>query len=117
MVVEVESPKVTEIDQEEAKERKDADKELSKTAWKLVWNRKTPFFATGLLALTFSIRVAVCDYTEAVPEGLDFKWYGEHCGPGHKSDNIPIDELDAACQRHDKAYEQEEKTDAPNVTN
>jgi hypothetical protein len=59
MVVEVESPKVTEIDQEEAKERKDADKELSKTAWKLVWNRKTPFFATGLLALTFSIRVAV----------------------------------------------------------
>jgi len=104
------------LDEVEATERKNADKELSKTAWSLVWNRKTPFFTTALLALTFSVRTFVCDYTEDVPETLDFKWYGEHCGPGHKSDNAPIDELDAACQRHDEAYKKEEKN-VTDVTN
>jgi len=99
---------MTKVDQKEADERKEADKELSKTAWRLVWNRKTPFFATFLLAVTFSVRVFVCDYTEEVPKGLDFEWYGEHCGPGHRSDNAPIDELDAACKRHDDAYKQTE---------
>jgi hypothetical protein len=106
---------MTEIGPEEAEKRKESDEELASTAKKLLWNRKTPFFATFGVALTFTIRAFACDYTEPVPTGLDFQWYGEHCGPGHGSDKDAIDELDAACERHDAAYK--ENKNASDVTN
>jgi hypothetical protein len=100
---------MTEVSQEEAEERQESDRTLAKTARGLLWSRKTPFFATFGVAVVFSIRTFACDYTETYPEGLDFEWYGEHCGPGHGDpDKEAIDELDEACKRHDAAYKQAE---------
>ena len=82
---------------------------MAKSAWALVWNLKTPLWATLGVAIIFSVRVAFCSYEVAVPGGLDFEWYGEHCGPGHGDpDKEAIDELDEACKRHDAAYEAQE---------
>lgn len=95
---------------EETKEEalRESDKTLARSAWSLVWNRKTPFFATFGVAVVFSVRAFACDYSEAVPEGLDFEWYGEHCGPGHGDpDKEAIDELDEACKRHDAVYREQ----------
>jgi len=97
-------PEMAELSQEDAAERKEADKTLASAARGLLWGRKTPFLATFGVAVTFTIRAVACDYAEPVPAGLDFDWYGEHCGPGHGSDKDAIDELDAACKRHDAAY-------------
>jgi len=59
--------------------------------------------------VVFSVRVFVCDYTEAVPKGFDFQWYGNHCGPGHGGPDVGAkDELDAACKRHDAVYKHAE---------
>jgi len=88
----------------DTKELREADKTLAKRAWQLVWNRKTPFFATFGVAVVFSVRALVCGYAEPYPSGLDFEWYGEHCGPGHGTGGVAVDELDEACQRHDEAY-------------
>jgi hypothetical protein len=83
----------------------ESDKTLAKTAWSLLWSRKTPILATLGVALTFTIRTFTCSYEDSsVPENLDFEWYGEHCGPGHGTDGEAIDELDAACKRHDAEY-------------
>ena len=101
---------MTEVDDAEAQGRKDADKELSKAAWGLVWNRKTPFFATFGLAVVFSVRAFVCNYEAPYPEELNFEWYGEHCGPGHGTGGEAVDELDEACRRHDEAYRKAKKT-------
>lgn len=110
---------MTEISPEEAEKLKESDKQLASTAKKLLWSRKTPFFATFGVAVVFSIRVFACDYTEPVPEALDFEWYGEHCGPGHGDPTKEADDaLDAACKRHDAAYRAvKEKENATDVTN
>ena len=90
---------------EEAEAKREADKTLAQKSWALVWNRKTPLWATLGVAIVFTVRAAVCSYDIPVPDGLDFDWYGEHCGPGHGDpDKEAIDELDEACKRHDEAY-------------
>jgi hypothetical protein len=105
MVVAMEGSQVTEIGLEEAEKRKEGDAKLASTARKLLWSRKTPFLATFGIVVVFSVRVTMCDYTEEIPEGLDFQWYGNHCGPGHGNPDAAVkDELDAACKRHDEAY-------------
>ena len=88
----------------QAEIKREADRSLAKKAWDLVWNRKTPFLATLGVAIVFSVRAWACDYTETYPKGLDFEWYGNHCGPGHGTGGDAVDELDAACKRHDEAY-------------
>ena len=98
------------VPEEEA--RREADETLATRAWALVWNRKTPIWATLGVAVVFTIRVYACSSPDPYPDKLDFEWYGEHCGPGHGDpDREPVDELDAACKRHDEAYRQSREAD------
>ena len=40
------------------------------------------------------------------PEGIEFEWHGNHCGPGHGDPDAPAkDDLDKACKKHDAAYD------------
>jgi len=82
-----------------------ADRELAKASWTAVWRGSAPLWAGLAMAIVFFGRSLVCSYEEPIPEGLDFEWYGNHCGPGHGDPDDPaIDELDEACKRHDAAY-------------
>lgn len=91
--------------QEQPEQLREADLSLAKRAWQLVWNRKTPLLATLGVAIVFTVRAFTCSYEDPYPAGLDFEWYGEHCGPGHGNpDREPVDELDEACRRHDEVY-------------
>ena len=95
------------MENKKAEDLKKADKALAKKAWALVWNRKTPFFATLGIAIVFTLRPFLCEYEKPFPAGLSFKWYGEYCGPGYGGSGAQaVDELDEACQEHDNAYEQ-----------
>jgi len=91
-------------DSSRAEQLREADRTLAKRAWQLVWNRKTPVFATLGVAVVFTVRAFACQYEEPYPAELDFKWYGNHCGPGHGTAGDAVDELDEACRRHDEAY-------------
>lgn len=87
-----------------ADQKRKADATLARKAWSLAWNKKTPIWATVGVAFVFTLRVWVCEYEDPYPNGLNFEWYGEHCGPGHGTGGEVIDELDEACKRHDEAY-------------
>lgn len=90
----------------QADKLREADKALAKKAWALLRSRKTPFFVTLGIVIVFTVRPFICDYQKPFPENFSFKWYGEYCGPGYGgSGAVPVDELDEACQAHDKAYE------------
>ncbi len=53
-----------------------------------------------LVAALFGIRAcAGCDPDNTGP--VEFRYHGNHCGPGHGTDAPPVDELDAACRDHD----------------
>jgi hypothetical protein len=85
--------------------KREADKNLARSAWGLLWNQKAPLWATLGIIIVFTVRSTVCSYENDIPAGVDFEWYGEHCGPGHGDpDSEAMDELDAACKRHDEAY-------------
>lgn len=87
-------------------QKKEADRRLAQRAWSLAWSRKTPIWAGLGVAVVFLFRAFVCDYEDTSAEDLDFKWYGEHCGPGHGDPNRePVDELDEECRRHDEVYQ------------
>jgi hypothetical protein len=81
----------------------EADQKLASGAWDLIrkgvgsWRMRVA--ALGV-ALTFTVRAAACD--DPHPDAVDFKWWGEHCGPGHGTDGDAVDELDALCKKHDR---------------
>lgn len=85
-----------------------ADQDLARAGWRALTKRTAPVWAALGIAVVFTIRGWVCPPAALeVPEGLDFQWYGEHCGPGHGTAGEPVDELDAACARHDAAYREQ----------
>lgn len=87
--------------------RKDADAQLAAAGWCAVRTRSAPLWAAAGIAILFSVRAQFCTEQQLrVPDGVDFKWYGEHCGPGHGTAGAPVDELDAACRAHDRAYKE-----------
>jgi hypothetical protein len=88
----------------EVETKREADKVLVRDAWALLWRRKAPLWAALGIVVVFTVRVVVCSYEDPIAEGLDFEWYGNHCGPGHGTGDTVIDELDEACRRHDEAY-------------
>ena len=47
-----------------------------------------------------------------LPAGMSLRLYGRYCGPGNSGPGEPIDSLDEACYRHDKAYEHAELLEA-----
>jgi hypothetical protein len=74
------------------------DRTLARRAWQI----GTP--AALVIAVVFSTRVACGCNPGGGP--VDFKFYGEHCGPGHGTDADPVDELDEACREHDRGVDQ-----------
>lgn len=84
-------------------EENNPDETLAKSAWKEFKYALRGLVAAAGIMIVFGARAACgCDPTP--PEGLDFEWYGNHCGPGHGNPEDPaIDKLDEHCKRHDAA--------------
>ena len=91
-------------------EEENPDKALARDAWSQFGRAIRTAIAAAGVGLVFTSRACLsCDPTP--PEGLDFEWYGNHCGPGHGNPDDPaIDELDAACKRHDAALDEAVKS-------
>ena len=96
------------------RDRRAADIELRRSAWRVARDRKSPRRvrrAALKIYLAFAFRTAIGWH--APPRGRldelvgEFR-YGNYCGVGHGlptgEERKPIDRLDAACQDHDAAY-------------
>ncbi len=82
-------------------EKSNPDLELASEGARVALKAFVKGFAAVALAIVFAFRGLFCDPTP--PDGLEFKYWGEHCGPGHGTDGEPVDDLDAACFEHDRA--------------
>ena len=89
------------------KQIQEADRRLARAGWRALIRRRAPWWAALWVVVIFAIRGWVCP-----PETLDrgaspsFKWHGNYCGPGYGGSGAPVDDLDAACMEHDRAYDE-----------
>lgn len=95
-------------------EEKNPDAVLARGAWKEFKYAMRALVAAAGIGIVFATRVT-CGCDPAPPEGLDFEWYGNHCGPGYGDPESPaIDSLDERCKKHDAAIRlREEKEVTP----
>lgn len=89
-------------------QKREADQAFVRRVWSLLLQRKAPLWAALGILIVFSFRVAFCSYTSS--DSIKFRWYGNHCGPGHGTGDPAIDELDEECQKHDEAYRKTQET-------
>jgi hypothetical protein len=93
---------------DQAESEENPDKILAGEAWAKFGRAFRALVAAAGIGLVFTTR-ATLGYDPTHPGGLDFEWYGNHCGPGHGDPDDPaIDDLDEACKRHDAALSEKE---------
>lgn len=85
------------------------DREIARDSVGVMWTAARTLAASIGIFLVFAFRSTFgCE--PKTPQGIIFKWYGNHCGPGYgEPDSPPIDELDELCRQHDISYRSIEK--------